>query len=84
MISKAQVSRMRCTSANCIFAHESLDGVNRIGCVGHRLAFRDLSHQSLALVGKPDHAWRRATTFLVGHNLNRATLKDGDTAIRRA
>src|SRR4030095_2998841 len=63
---------------------KALHGINGIGRISHSLAFGYLSHQTLALVSKTNHARRRPSTFFVRDNLNRSAFQNRDTAIGRS
>jgi hypothetical protein len=43
-----------------------------------------LTNQPLTFIRKADDTGRGSSTFFVRHDLNRAALKDGDAAVRRA
>ena len=45
--------------------NQALGGENRVLGIGNRLAFRGLSHQSLACLSKGDDGWRRASALSI-------------------
>ena len=60
------------------FAHMPLNGADRTGRVGNRLAFRHLADQTLAVLREADDGRSQAGAFRVGNNGGFATFHDGN------
>ena len=58
--------------------HEALDTEHGVLWIGHLLMARGLANQSLALLGKSNHAWRCAAARRVDQHFGLTTLHDGD------
>jgi hypothetical protein len=65
-------------------AHETFDGIDRIGGVGDHLAFGDLAEQPISLLGEGHNGRSRPAAETVGHNLNRGSFQDRNAGIRGA
>ncbi len=64
-------------------AHEAFDGENRVRGVGHGLAFRRLTDQSLAIFRECDDRRRRPRALAVFQNYRVAALHYRHAGVRR-
>ena len=62
-------------------ADQALDGVQRVGRVGDRLALGRLADQTLPAVGEGDHAGGGARAFRVLDDADVLAFQDGDAGI---
>ncbi len=62
-------------------SHETLDGVDRAGGVGHGLTFGLLTHQTLAILGESDHGGSGSMPLRVGDDLRLGAVHDGHARI---
>ena len=62
-------------------AHEPLDRENRVLRVRHRLAFRGLTDQPLAVLRERDDRRRRARAFAIFQNYRVAALHHGHAGV---
>ena len=62
-------------------AHETLDRKNCVLRIRHRLTFRGLADQSLAIFCKCNHRGRRARAFAIFQNYRVATFHHGHAGI---